>query len=50
MLRGVITVDFADGDGFANASLWRRMRDWAMGRVGLDEANKVIPRLSQLGE
>lgn len=41
--QGVVTVDFADWDGLTNASLWRRMRDWVIGRFGLDEADKVIP-------
>ncbi len=40
---GVVTVDFADWDDVVNAGLWRRMRDWFIGRFGLDEADKVIP-------
>lgn len=41
--QGVVTVDFADWDDLVNAGLWRRMRDWFIGRFGLDEADKVIP-------
>lgn len=41
--QGVVTVDFGDWDDQVNASLWRRMRDWVIGRFGLDEADKVIP-------
>lgn len=36
-------VEFADWDDMQNAGLWRRMRDWLIGRFGLDEADKVIP-------
>jgi hypothetical protein len=36
-------VEFADWSDMQNASLWRRMRDWIIGKDGLDEADKVIP-------
>jgi hypothetical protein len=36
-------VEFGDYDDMVNAGMWRRMRDWIIGRFGLDEADKVIP-------
>jgi len=36
-------IDFADWGDMQNASLWRRLRDWIIGKDGLDEADKVIP-------
>lgn len=36
-------VEFADWSDMQNASLWRRMREWVIGRFGLDEADKAIP-------
>lgn len=39
--EGVVTFgDFADEQ---NASLWRQLREWIIGKFGLDEADKVIP-------
>lgn len=39
-------VEFADWSDMQNATLWRRMREWIIGRFGLDEADKVIPDYS----
>jgi len=39
---GCLTVEFAYDDQ-VNAGLWRRMREWMIGRFGLDEADKVVP-------
>ena len=39
--KGVI--EFADWDDMQNASLWRAMREWLIGKFGVDEADKVIP-------
>jgi hypothetical protein len=36
-------IEFADWSDMQNASLWRRMREWIIGRFGLDEADKIIP-------
>lgn len=36
-------VEFADWDDMQNAGLWRSMREWIIGKFGLDEADKVIP-------
>ena len=36
-------VEFADLDDMIAASLFRRLRDWIIGRFGQDEADKVIP-------
>ncbi|WP_297572590.1 peptidase [uncultured Deefgea sp.] len=36
-------VEFGDWDDIQNAGLWRRMREWLIGRFGLDEADKIIP-------
>jgi hypothetical protein len=36
-------VEFGDWSDMQNASLWRRLRDWIIGKDGLDEADKVIP-------
>ena len=36
-------VEFADWADMQNASLWRRLREWIIGRFGLDEADKIIP-------
>jgi len=39
--QGVVT--FADYDDVDNASLWRNLRDWIIGKFGQEEANKVLP-------
>lgn len=36
-------VEFSEWDDVTNASLWRTMREWFIGKFGLDEADKVIP-------
>ncbi len=36
-------IEFSDWSDMQNASLWRRLRDWIIGKDGLDEADKVIP-------
>ena len=36
------TVCFGDWDDQINAGLWRRMRDWIIGKFGLEEADKVL--------
>lgn len=36
-------VEFADWGDMQNASLWRGLRDWIIGKFGLDEADKAIP-------
>lgn len=37
------TVNFADWSDVDNASLWRRLRDWMIGKFGIDEADKIVP-------
>jgi hypothetical protein len=36
-------ADFAEWDDVDNASLWRSLRDWIIGKFGKDEADSVIP-------
>lgn len=36
-------VEFSEWDDVDNASLWRSLREWFIGKFGQDEANKVIP-------
>lgn len=36
-------VCFGDWDDELNASLWRRMREWLIGKFGQDEADAVLP-------
>ena len=36
-------IEFSDWAGAQNASLWRRLRDWLIGKEGLDEADKALP-------
>ncbi|MEW9901040.1 peptidase, partial [Chitinivorax sp. PXF-14] len=36
-------IEFADWSDMENASLWRRLREWLIGRFGLDEADRTIP-------
>jgi hypothetical protein len=36
-------VEFADWDDMQNASLWRQLRDWFIGKFGQDEADRVLP-------
>lgn len=35
-------IEFGGYDDTVNAGLWRRLRDWLIGRFGIDEADKVI--------
>lgn len=39
-------IEFMDWDDRTNASLWRGLRDWMIGKYGKDEADKVIPDYS----
>jgi hypothetical protein len=36
-------VEFSDWDDVQNASLWRRLRDWMIGKEGLDVADSILP-------
>lgn len=36
-------VEFSEWDDVDNASLWRSLREWILGKFGLDEADKVVP-------
>ena len=36
-------LEFGDFDDQLNAGLWRSLRDWLIGKFGLDEANQVLP-------
>lgn len=36
-------VSFSEWDDVDNASLWRRLREWVIGRFGIDEADQVVP-------
>lgn len=36
-------VAFGEWDAMTNANLWRQLRDWFVAKVGLDEADKVLP-------
>jgi len=36
-------IEFGDFGDVQIASMWRRLRDWIIGKFGLDEADKVIP-------
>ena len=36
-------LDFAEYDDIDNASLWRSLRDWMIGKFSQDEADKVLP-------
>lgn len=36
-------IEFGEWDDVDNASLWRSLREWFIGKFGLDEADKVIP-------
>lgn len=36
-------VEFSEWDDVDNAGLWRSLREWFIGKFGLDEADKVIP-------
>lgn len=36
-------VEFADWTDSENAGLWRQLREWVIGKFGLDEADKAVP-------
>lgn len=36
-------VEFSEWDGVTNASLWRSLRDWLIGKFGQEEADSVLP-------
>lgn len=36
-------LDFSEYDDVDNASLWRALRDWMIGKFSQDEADKVLP-------
>lgn len=36
-------VEFSAWDDATSASLWRRMREWVLGKFGADEADHVVP-------
>ena len=36
-------VEFGEWDAMTSANLWRNLRDWFVGKFGLDEADKVLP-------
>ncbi|MBC7215681.1 MAG: peptidase [Burkholderiaceae bacterium] len=40
---GVLTMEFGEWDDVTNASLWRSLRDWIIGKFGQDEADRVVP-------
>lgn len=36
-------VEFGDWADRTNASMWRRLREWIIGKFGIEEADRVIP-------
>lgn len=36
-------VAFGEWDGMTNATLWRSLREWILGKFGAEEADKVLP-------
>lgn len=38
-----VDVQFGDWDDRANASLWRRLREWFISKYGTEEADQVLP-------
>lgn len=36
-------VEFSDWGDTQNAALWRRLREWVIGKFGLDEADRALP-------
>lgn len=36
-------VEFADWAAVDNADMWRRLREWVIGKFGIEEADKVAP-------
>lgn len=39
-----ITIEFSEWDDVQNASLWRNMREWFIGKFGLETADQVVPQ------
>jgi hypothetical protein len=39
-----VTFEFSEYDDVQNASLWRSVREWIIGKFGLEEADKVVPQ------
>lgn len=39
-------IEFADWGDMQNASLWRGLREWIIGKFGMEEADKVVPNYS----
>ena len=37
-------VEFSEWDDVQNASLWRNLREWIIGKFGVEEADKTIPQ------
>lgn len=37
-------VEFSEWDDVTNASLWRSLREWFIGKFGQDEADRVVPQ------
>jgi hypothetical protein len=40
------TIEFSEWDDVTNASLWRNLREFFIGKFGVDEADKTIPNYS----
>lgn len=40
---GAVSFEFGEYDDIANATLWRSLRDWMIGKFGQDEADRVLP-------
>lgn len=41
--EGAITIEFADAPAWPVARLFRSLRDWLIGKEGIEEADKVVP-------
>lgn len=39
-----VTIEFSEWDEAQNASLWRNLREWIIGKFGQEEADKTIPQ------
>lgn len=39
-----VTFEFSEYDDAQNASLWRNVREWLIGKFGAEEADKVVPQ------
>lgn len=40
---GIVTVEFSLASEVTTATLWRRLRDFLIGKFGMEEADKVLP-------